>query len=81
MSFNEYKSIADVLQEILLTYTKRNFIEQVQIESDPYFQNRFDFGSIVVSGNSSIINGSGLFMTGVSDVRDLRGYNHCTLSI
>ena len=39
MSFNKYKSIADVLQEFPFTYTERNFIEQIQIEIDPYFQN------------------------------------------
>ncbi|MDX2254567.1 MAG: hypothetical protein NW214_03535 [Pseudanabaenaceae cyanobacterium bins.39] len=43
MSFNKYKSIADVLQEFSLTYTERNFIEQTRIEIDPYFQNRLDF--------------------------------------
>ena len=43
MSFNKYKSIDAVLQEFLLTYTERNFIEQIQIEIDPYFQNRLDF--------------------------------------
>ena len=43
MSFNKYKSIADVLQEFPLTYTERNFIEQIPIEIDPYFQNRLDF--------------------------------------
>ena len=43
MSFNKYKSIADVLQEFPLTYTERNFIEQMRIEIDPYFQNRLDF--------------------------------------
>jgi hypothetical protein len=43
MSFNQYKSIADVLQEFSLTYAERNFIEQMRIEIDPYFQNRLDF--------------------------------------
>lgn len=43
MSFNKYKSIADVLQEFPLTYTERNFVEHIQIEIDPYFQNRLDF--------------------------------------
>ena len=48
MSFNKYKSIADVLQEFPLTYTERNFIEQIQIEIDSYFQNRLDF--ILIEG-------------------------------
>lgn len=43
MSFNKYKNIADVLQEFPLTYTEKNFIEQIPIEIDPYFQNRLDF--------------------------------------
>ena len=43
MSFNKYKNIANVLQEFPLTYTERNFIEQIQIEIDPYFQSRLDF--------------------------------------
>ena len=43
MSFNRYKSIADVLQEFPLTYLERNFIEQTSIKIDPYFQNRLDF--------------------------------------
>ena len=43
MSFNKYKSIADVLQEFPLTYKEKNFVEQVPIETDPYFQSRLDF--------------------------------------
>ena len=31
------------MQEFPLTYTERNFIEQIPIEIDPYFQNRLDF--------------------------------------
>ena len=48
MSFNKYKNIANVLQEFPLTYTERNFIEQIQIEIDSYFQNRLDF--ILIEG-------------------------------
>lgn len=43
MSYNKYKSIADVLQEFPLTYKEKNFIEQIPIETDPYFKNRLDF--------------------------------------
>jgi hypothetical protein len=43
MSYNKYKSIADVLQEFPLTYTERNFIESLPVETDPYFKNRLDF--------------------------------------
>lgn len=43
MSFNKYKNIADVLQEFPITYSERNFIEQIPIEIDPYFQNRLNF--------------------------------------
>lgn len=43
MSFNKYKNIADVLQEFPITYSERNFIEQIPIEIDPYFQNRLKF--------------------------------------
>jgi len=43
MFFNKYKSIADVLQEFPLTYKEKNFIEQIPIETDPYFKNRLDF--------------------------------------
>ncbi|MFM7406225.1 MAG: hypothetical protein ACKO3K_06060 [Cuspidothrix sp.] len=43
MSFNKYKSIADVLQEFPLTYKEKNFIEQIPIETDPYFKTRLDF--------------------------------------
>ncbi len=43
MSYNKYKSIADVLQEFPLTYKEKNFIEQIPIETDPFFKNRLDF--------------------------------------
>jgi len=43
MSYNKYKSIADVLQEFPLTYQEKNFIEQIPIETDPYFKSRLDF--------------------------------------
>jgi hypothetical protein len=43
MSYNKYKSIADVLQEFPLTYKEKNFIEQIPIETDAYFKNRLDF--------------------------------------
>ena len=42
-TFNKYKSIADVLQEFPLTYKEKNFIEQVPMETDPYFKSRLDF--------------------------------------
>ena len=43
MSYNKYKSITDVLQEFPLTYTEKNFIQSIPIETDPYFKNRLDF--------------------------------------
>ena len=43
MSFNQYKSIMDVLQEFPLIYTEKNFVEQIHIEIDPFFKNRLDF--------------------------------------
>jgi len=43
MSFNQYKSIMDVLQEFPLIYTEKNFVEQIPIEIDPFFKNRLDF--------------------------------------
>ena len=36
MSFNKYKSIADVLQEFPLPYKEKNFIEQVPIETSEF---------------------------------------------
>ena len=43
MSFNKYKNIADVLQEFSLTYREANFIEQISLTIDPYFEKRLNF--------------------------------------
>lgn len=43
MSFNKYKNIADVLQDFPINYSERNFIEQIPIEIDLYFENRLNF--------------------------------------
>jgi hypothetical protein len=43
MSFNKYKNIADVLQEFPLTYREANFIEQIPLTIDPYFEKRLNF--------------------------------------
>ncbi|TAE53128.1 MAG: hypothetical protein EAZ87_24130 [Nostocales cyanobacterium] len=43
MSFNKYKNVADVLHDFPINYFERNFIEQIPIEIDPYFENRLNF--------------------------------------
>jgi hypothetical protein len=43
MSFNKYKSIADILREFPLSYKEENFIKKLEMEIDPYFQNRLNF--------------------------------------
>lgn len=43
MSFNKYKSIADVLQEFPVIYQEHNFIRDIVNDIDPYFQDRLNF--------------------------------------
>jgi hypothetical protein len=43
MSFNNYKSIGDILQEFPLTYKEENLIKELEVKIDPYFQNRLNF--------------------------------------
>lgn len=43
MSFNQYKSIGDILQEFPLNYREDNFIKELEFKIDPYFQNRLNF--------------------------------------
>lgn len=43
MSFNKYKSIADVLQEFPVIYQEDNFIQELLNDIDPYFQDRLNF--------------------------------------
>jgi hypothetical protein len=42
MSFNNYKKIADVLEEFSINYDEANFIQKIQIEIEPYFKNRLE---------------------------------------
>ncbi len=42
MSYNQYKSIAQVLGDFPLTYQEENFIQENPLEIDDYFRNRFE---------------------------------------
>ena len=42
MSYNQYKSIAQLLGDFPLTYQEENFIQENPLEIDDYFRNRFE---------------------------------------
>ena len=42
MSFNQYKNIAQVLDDFPLNYIEENFMQEKSLSLDSYFVNRFE---------------------------------------